>query len=126
MIYIFHNTFVGSNVQRVKTSIRTIGPAVANGGMTTFLSVVMLSGSHSYILKAFWKIFFFTVVFGQFQGLVLLPVILCYLGPCEKPTDAGKSKESGKTNDAQEIDTVTSKESGIINDALEIDATVHV
>ena len=115
MMYIFYNIFVGSNVQRVKTSIRKIGPAVANGGMTTFLSVVMLSGSQSYILIAFWKIFFFTVVFGLFQGLVLLPVILCYLGPCDKKMDAVNPKESGKTNEALESDDTVHNNNNINN-----------
>lgn len=69
----------------------------------------MLSGSQSYILIAFWKIFFFTVVFGLFQGLVLLPVILCYLGPSEKQIDASKSNDGGQ-----------------VNNAMENDATVHI
>ena len=48
----------------------------------------------------FWKIFFLTVVFGLFHGVVLLPVILCYLGPNEKSQEkeVEKNTENGHIN----------------------------
>jgi hypothetical protein len=64
----------------------------------------MLCGSQSHILITFWKIFFLTVVFGLFQGIVLLPVLLCYIGPNEKKIEVDKSAEEGKTNIALQID----------------------
>jgi hypothetical protein len=63
----------------------------------------MLCGSQSHILITFWKIFVLTVIFGLFQGIVLLPVLLCYIGPKEKKIDVDKSAEEGKTNQALEI-----------------------
>ena len=85
-------------------SLVKIAPAVTNGGMTTFLSVIMLCGSQSHVFITFWKIFFLTVVFGLFHGVILLPVILCYLGPTEKnpEQEEDKTKENGHTNRALE------------------------
>ena len=85
-------------------SLVKIAPAVTNGGMTTFLSVIMLCGSQSHVFITFWKIFCLTVVFGLFHGVILLPVILCYLGPTEKNPkyEEDKTKENGHTNGALE------------------------
>ena len=86
-------------------SLVKIAPAVTNGGMTTFLSVIMLCGSQSHVFITFWKIFCLTVVFGLFHGVILLPVILCYLGPTGKhqEQEEDKTKENGHTNRALEL-----------------------
>ena len=59
-----------------KTSLQAIGPAVMNGGITTFLGVVMLCDSQSYVFQVFFKGFFLTVVFGLFHSIVFLPILL--------------------------------------------------
>ena len=96
----------GSKLDRAKHSLRTIGPAVMNGGMTTFLSVIMLCGSQSHLFITFWKIFCLTVVFGLFHGIVILPVILCYLGPNEKKAEDPdeKCEGQGEVNKGMEND----------------------
>ena len=58
-----------------------IGPAVFNGGMTTFLALVLLGASTSHVFVTFFKVFVLTVVFGLLHGLVLLPVLLSLFGP---------------------------------------------
>ena len=73
--------------------------------MTTFLSVITLCGSQSHVFITFWKIFCLTVVFGLFHGVVLLPVILCYLGPSEKHKSEDNAEEQGEINEAIEKDT---------------------
>ena len=92
---------IGSKLKRAKTSVRTIGPAVTNGGMTTLLSVIMLCGSQSHVFITFWKIFCLTVIFGLFHGVVLLPVVLCYLGP--NKTEANISDVYNKTTENKTI-----------------------
>ena len=64
----------------------------------------MLCGSQSHIFITFWKIFCLTVIFGLFHGIILLPVVLCYLGPGEKGKTEDKSEETGETNNALEKD----------------------
>ena len=44
------------------------------------------------------------MAFGLFHGVILLPVILCYIGPTEKNPghEEDKTKENGHTNGALE------------------------
>ena len=58
----------------------TIGPAVLNGGITTFIAVVPLMFSTHYAFLGFFKVFFLAVIFGLFHGLVFLPVTLVLFG----------------------------------------------
>ncbi len=57
-----------------------MGPAVLNGGITTFLALIFLSFSNSYAYTVFFRVFILSVLFGLFHGLVFLPVILSILG----------------------------------------------
>eukprot|EP00095_Tigriopus_kingsejongensis_P001088 maker-scaffold193_size270907-snap-gene-0.15 protein:Tk01088 transcript:maker-scaffold193_size270907-snap-gene-0.15-mRNA-1 annotation:"hypothetical protein DAPPUDRAFT_306990" len=71
----------GTRNQRVRQTLRNIGPAVLNGGFSTFLAFILLADSKSHVFSSFFKIFFLVVTFGLFHGLVFLPVILSILGP---------------------------------------------
>ena len=74
--------FVLSDVDRVaKKTIIEMGPAVWNGGISTFLAFSILMFSKSFVFKVFFKIFFLVVFFGLFHGLVFLPVLLSFIGP---------------------------------------------
>ena len=64
--------------------------------MTTFLSVIVLCGSQTHVFITIFKIFFLTVIFGLFHGVVLLPVILCYLGPTDKQKNKVIPQEQGE------------------------------
>ena len=66
---------------RVRDTMRYMGPAVFNGGFSTFLAFVLLSTSKSYVFTTFFKIFFLVVAFGLFNGLIFLPVVLSFIGP---------------------------------------------
>ncbi|XP_062571454.1 protein patched homolog 1-like isoform X2 [Saccostrea cucullata] len=78
-------TVSGSKNERPVMALTEIGPAVFNGGFSTFLAFVLLANSNSYGFSLFFKVFFTVVVFGLFHGLVYLPVVLSWLGP--KPYD---------------------------------------
>ena len=86
----------GTRLERTITSLENIGPAVFNGGLTTFLALVLCGASTSHTFITFFKVktgqvksghfsnfqvFVLTVVFGVYHGLVLLPVLLALLGP---------------------------------------------
>ena len=66
---------------RIKRTIVEMGPAVWNGGISTFLAFSILMFSKSFVFKVFFKIFFLVVFFGLFHGLVFLPVLLSLIGP---------------------------------------------
>jgi len=92
----------GSRVDKAVSALETIGPAVFNGGFTTFLALVLLAFSQSQIFITFFKVFFLTVVFGLFHGLVLLPVLLSILGPLspglESPINGTDHPPQNKTD----------------------------
>ncbi len=71
----------GTRNERVHEMLTEMGPAVLNGGFSTFLAFVLLSTSSSYGFQTFFKIFFLIVLFGLFFGLVFLPVVLSLVGP---------------------------------------------
>ena len=66
----------GTGDERTRATLANIGPAVFNGGFSTFLAFILLAFSKSYVFLTFFKVFFLVVVFGLFHGLVLLPVLL--------------------------------------------------
>merc|ERR1719510_785763 len=70
----------GTKIERAQIALSTMGPAIVNGGMTTFLAVTPLFFSESHVFQTFFKVFFLTVIFGLFHGIILLPVILSWIG----------------------------------------------
>lgn len=66
----------GSGDERAVKTLRDIGPAVLNGGISTFLAFVMTAFSTSHVFITFFKVFFLVALFGMFHALIFLPVIL--------------------------------------------------
>ncbi|TRY77454.1 hypothetical protein TCAL_08010 [Tigriopus californicus] len=81
--HIAHSFMVnsGSRNDRIHETLVEMGPAVLNGGFSTFLAFALLMTAQSYVFQTFFKIFFLVVVFGVFHGLVFLPVVLSLIGP---------------------------------------------
>jgi len=82
----------GDRKERARQAVSSIGPAVFNGGFTTFLALVLLGASSSHVFQSFFKVFVLTVLFGLFHGLLLFPVLLSIIGPERKTS--GSSSES--------------------------------
>jgi len=76
---------------RALEALADIGAAVLNGALTTFLAVVVLLFSSSYVFVTLSIQFALTVVLGATHGLVLLPVLLSLLGP--KPFKSAEDPE---------------------------------
>ena len=66
----------GSRLERAQNALHTIGPAVINGGITTFLAVILLCDSKSHAFITFFKVFFLTVLFGLYHAIIFFPVLL--------------------------------------------------
>ena len=79
--------------------MENIAPAVVNGGFSSILALSLLVTSRSHIFTSFFKIFFMICVFGLFHGLIMLPVVLCILGPAD-PTGEQSKKEPKTRNDS--------------------------
>ncbi|XP_012942197.1 protein patched homolog 3 [Aplysia californica] len=74
-------TIRGDRNNRAIETLKTIGPAVFNGGLSTFLAFVLLVNSASYGFQLFFRVFSSVVIFGLFHGLAFLPVVLSLVGP---------------------------------------------
>jgi predicted RND superfamily exporter protein len=91
--------------KRALEALADIGAAVLSGATSTFLAVVVLLFSSSYVFATLSKQFALTVVLGVLHGLVLLPVILSIVGPkpfssAEDP-ELEKEKTTAPTEDIQ-------------------------
>merc|ERR1712018_424845 len=93
----------GSRLERAQKALHKIGPAVTNGGATTFLAVVLLCDSKSHAFITFFKVFLLTVIFGLYHAIIFLPVILSF----EKPFRTTKKDE--KSSDIKEGKYTSSK-----------------
>lgn len=71
----------GTREERAVSSLLKMGPAIVNGGITTFLALLLLGFSQSHVFITFFKVFLLTVAFGLFHGVVFFPVLLSLCGP---------------------------------------------
>merc|ERR1719237_568575 len=84
----------GSREKRVLHIMEHVAPAVMNGGFSTMLALSLLVTSQSHIFISFFKIFFMICIFGLFHGLILLPVVLCLLGPIENEDEKEEARKN--------------------------------
>jgi len=94
--HIAHSFLVakGSGLQRAKEAIDHVGMSVFSGAFSTFLAILPLGLSKSYIFKVFFKMWFMIVIFGSYFGLIVLPIFLRFLGPCIGAEQAGDPNQA--------------------------------
>eukprot|EP00210_Caulerpa_lentillifera_P000448 g432.t1 len=61
---------------RTKEALRSIGPEVFAGGVSTWLAAAGLIPAEHYIMEVFFKMITVIVAAGLWHGLILLPVLL--------------------------------------------------
>eukprot|EP01064_Diplonema_japonicum_P017117 TRINITY_DN2517_c0_g2_i10.p1 TRINITY_DN2517_c0_g2~~TRINITY_DN2517_c0_g2_i10.p1 ORF type:complete len:881 (+),score=122.77 TRINITY_DN2517_c0_g2_i10:721-3363(+) len=71
----------GPRPDRAAYALWKMGPAVVNGGFSTFLAVFPLVTAKSYIFTVFFRMFVLIIFFGLWFGVVVLPVFLSFVGP---------------------------------------------
>ena len=79
----------GTRQERVVKALTVTGIPVLNGVTSTGLAVFMLAFSESYIFRVFFKVLFLTLLFGAFNGILLMPVLLNYIGPLPEHREEG-------------------------------------
>lgn len=91
----------GSRHERAYQTVTSIGSAVLLGGGSTLLSLSLLSMSKAYTFQSFFKIFLLVIIFGLFNGLCFLPVVLSLIGPAgyKVEEEREKSPEAVELND---------------------------
>jgi len=72
---------------KAQMALSTMGSSVFHGGFSTFLAIVALAPSKSYIFVVFFRMWFGIILFGLANGFLLLPVILSYIGPVDDLVD---------------------------------------
>jgi len=70
----------GTAKERVVEALRSNGPPVFNAIFSTFLSILILANSQTYIFEIFFQMFTLTTLIGGFHGIVVLPVLLSFVG----------------------------------------------
>ena len=83
----FMVTNLPSRNERIKRTLLEMGPPVFKGGFSTFLAFALLGFSKTPIFVAVFRVFILLVLFGMYNGLVLLPVVLSLIGPKAVVTD---------------------------------------
>jgi len=58
-----------------------MGTSVFHGAASTFLAIVVLSPSASYVFQTFFQMWFGIIIYGMGNGFILLPVLLSLIGP---------------------------------------------
>ena len=82
----------GNGRNSIERALTTIGPAVLAGGISTFMGIIPLAGSTTFIFKMFFKLMAGTVLFGQFVSLLLLPTLLSFSPKCMSPSRDGDGR----------------------------------
>jgi len=92
--------------ERVIDALYRTGSSVFNGGFSTFLAVLTMSFSETYIFRVFFQVFFLVCLFGLLHGLIVLPVLLFIFGPNttlyedrKTSTTSGQTEKTPLTND---------------------------
>jgi len=83
----------GTNAERVVSMMGEVGAAVLCGATSTFLGVMLLAVSKSYVFRVLFQSFFLTVAFGLAHGMVLLPALLSLIGPASYQVGSNKVEE---------------------------------
>ena len=69
-----------TSIERSTQSLQYMGVPVLMGGLTTFISVVVLAGTQYPLFNIYYfRMYFITICLEFLYGLLLLPVLLSFL-----------------------------------------------
>ena len=78
---------IGTREERVQYALHHRFVPIFNGAVSTFVGFIMLAFSEfEFIIKYFLVIFIALLIAATFNGLVLLPVVLSWIGPLPQVT----------------------------------------
>jgi Niemann-Pick C1 protein len=82
-IAIAFNRFAGTRIERAKKAIFHMGSSVLVGiGSTKFIGVLVLAFAPSTLFRLYYfRMYFFIIILGLFNGLMFIPLLLSRIGP---------------------------------------------
>nr|7V6Y_A Chain A, Protein patched homolog 1,Protein patched homolog 1 [Mus musculus] len=87
-------TAIGDKNHRAMLALEHMFAPVLDGAVSTLLGVLMLAGSEfDFIVRYFFAVLAILTVLGVLNGLVLLPVLLSFFGPCPEVSPANGTLE---------------------------------
>eukprot|EP00051_Salpingoeca_urceolata_P035122 m.28290 g.28290 ORF g.28290 m.28290 type:complete len:877 (+) comp8799_c0_seq1:695-3325(+) len=100
-VHIAHSFLVakGTKDERAVECVNHIGSSVTNGSISTFLAVLPLAASQSYIFSVFFRCLITIIGFSFFHGVLVLPVVLSLVGPDPYPQDMSFQNAADEVKD---------------------------
>lgn len=82
-IAIAFNRIMGTRLQRAKKALSHMGSSVLVGiGSTKFIGVLVLAFAPSTLFRLYYfRMYFFIIILGLFNGLMVIPLLLSRIGP---------------------------------------------
>merc|ERR1712048_775930 len=85
------NSAVGSSSDRALESLTRLGPCVWHAIFSTFLAVMVLAFTNSFVFEVFFKILCLVCIIAGAHGIWLLPVVLSIIGGDNVPPIQGQA-----------------------------------
>lgn len=97
-VHIAHGymTRTGTADERLIGALEEVGTGVVNGGLSTWLAVLLLGASNSYVFVVFFRALFLCTTLGIANGLLFLPVLLSLANP--KPHSHADESEAAHSD----------------------------
>lgn len=91
-------------VFKARGALGKMGSSVFHGALSTFLAIIVLSPSDSYIFQSFFKMWFGIIIYGVANGFILLPVMLSLCGPISGTKHRASSNKGALAKKAADIE----------------------
>ena len=96
-----YNTDEKKRTYKAQQALSKMGSSVFHGGFSTFLAIVTLAPSKTYLFLSFFRLWLGIIIFGMGNGFIFLPVLLSFIGQTESVIDpnlheAGLSDEENE------------------------------
>lgn len=98
----YYTTDKQKRIYKTQQALSKMGSSVFHGGFSTFLAIITLAPSKTYIFLVFFRLWFGIILFGMSNGFMLLPVILSFVGQTENVLDpADENSDSDNEDEAR-------------------------
>lgn len=74
------STVSGDSTERLRQTMKLMGPPVLHGALSTLIAVLALAATKTFIFQTFFKMFVLVGTLGAAHGLIVLPCILFLFG----------------------------------------------